>query len=237
MSSTRRALADGKENIDFTLSYVDRKTLEIAVHPDQTVVVKAPLGTDVEEIQRRVFRRAAWIARQLRFFEQFEPRTPARCYVGGETHLYLGRHYRLKISRGDRDAVKLTRGYFEIEVKGDISPKNIKGLLEGWYRGKAVVKFRESLDRCWSHFEKSSLSKPWLQVKRMRKRWGSLSPNGMLTLNSDLIRAPRECIDYVITHELVHLWYNNHGPEFGRFLDKVMPDWEKRKHRLEVNLA
>ena len=71
----------------------------------------------------------------------------------------------------------------------------------------------------------------------MRKRWGSLSANGMLTLNADLIRAPRECIDYVITHELSHLRYKNHGPEFYRFLDKVMPDWEKRKHKLEVTLA
>jgi predicted metal-dependent hydrolase len=237
MSSSRRAIAYGKESIDFSLSHVDRKTLEIAVHPDQTVVIKAPLGTNLEEIQRRVVRRADWIARQRRFFEQFEPRTPARCYVGGETHLYLGRHYRLKISRGNRGAVKLTKGFFEIEVKGEMSPENVKGLLEGWYRDRAAVKFCESFDRCWSHFEKLSSLKPRLQVKRMRKRWGSLSVNGMLALNADLIRAPRGCIDYVITHELVHLRHKDHGPEFHRFLDKVMPDWEKRKRRLEETLA
>jgi hypothetical protein len=71
----------------------------------------------------------------------------------------------------------------------------------------------------------------------MRKRWGSLSKGGMLTLNTDLIRAPRECIDYVIIHELCHLKYHDHGSEYYRLLERVMPDWEKRKHKLELALA
>ena len=66
-----------------------------------------------------------------------------------------------------------------------------------------------------------------MQIKRMRKRWGSLSANGMLTLKTDLIRSPRECIDYVVVHELSHLRYKNHDPKFYGFLDKVMPDWKK----------
>ena len=91
MSLPRGVVAYGKDNIEFTFFYVDRKTLEIAVHPDQTVVIKAPLGTEIEEIQKRVVRRAAWIMKQRAFFRQFDPRTPARRYVGGETHLYLGK--------------------------------------------------------------------------------------------------------------------------------------------------
>ena len=237
MSSSRGSVAYGKGNIEFSFFHVDRKTLEIAVHPNQTVVIKAPLGIDDEEIKTRVARRAGWIIRQRDFFRQFDPRTPARRYVGGETHLYLGRHYRLKIRRGSRDAVRLTRGFFEIEVRADISLEKVKCLLERWYRDRAAGKFRESLDRCWPHFGKFSLDKPNLQIKRMRKRWGSLSANGRLTLNIDLIRAPRECIDYVIVHELSHLRYADHGLEFYRFLDKLMPDWEKRKHKLEVTLA
>jgi predicted metal-dependent hydrolase len=237
MSSSRGSVAHGKENIEFSLFHVDRKTLEIAVHPNQTVVIKAPLGIDDKEIKTRVARRAGWIIRQRDFFRQFDPRTPARSYVGGETHLYLGRHYRLRIGRGNRDTVKLTRGYFEIEVRGDVSSEKVKDLLEEWYRDRAAGKFRESFDRCWFYFEKFSPAKPRLQIRRMRKRWGSLSANGMLTLNTDLIRAPKECIDYVIVHELSHLRYKNHDPKFYRFLDKVMPDWKKRKHKLEVALA
>lgn len=223
--------------IQFQVIHMARKSLEIAVHPDSTVLIKAPVGTRFEEIQMRVFKRAGWIKRQLDYFRQFEPRTPARQYVGGETHLYLGRQYRLKISSGERDEVKLIRGHFQIEVKGNASPDKVKSLLEVWYAEKATDRFRESFERCWPSFEKLSLARPRLQIRRMKKRWGSLSKNGTLTLNADLIRAPKECIDYVVAHELCHLQYHDHSPAFYRLLDMVMPDWKKRKHELELALV
>jgi predicted metal-dependent hydrolase len=237
MSSSRGVVSYGRENIEFSLFHTDRKSLEISVHPDQSVVIKAPFGTGIEEVRKRVIRRAGWIIKQRNFFRQFDPRTPQRRYVGGETHLYLGRHYRLRIGSGKHDAVKLIKGYFEIKIKGQISPEKVKGLLEGWYRDKAAWILDGSFNRCWPYFEKFCSSKPLLQIRSMRKRWGSLSSKGRLTLNIDLILAPRECINYVIVHELSHLRYNNHGPEFYRFLDKVMPDWEKRKRKLEITLA
>ena len=61
MSMSHGAVAYGKENIEFSFYHVNRKTMEIAVHPDQKVIIKAPLGIDIEEIQKRVLRRAAWI--------------------------------------------------------------------------------------------------------------------------------------------------------------------------------
>jgi hypothetical protein len=227
----------GQETIGFSFFHVNRKTLEIAVHPDQSVVIKAPLGVGIEEIQKRVIKRAAWILKQRDFFRQFDPRTTVRRYLSGETHLYLGRRYRLKISSGDRDSIKLKKWHFEIEVKGLVSPEKVKSLMDGWYRSKAEDKFHESFKRCRPHFEKFVSAKPQLQIKRMQKRWGSLSAKGRMTLNIDLIRAPKECIDYVIVHELSHLRQKNHTPQFYRFLEKIMPDWEKRKHKLEITLA
>jgi predicted metal-dependent hydrolase len=227
----------GREKIAFSFCHVDRKTLEIAVHPNQAVVVKAPLGVGLEEVQRRVSKRARWIIKQRNYFRQFEPRTPARCYVCGETHLYLGKRYRLKVSSGNQDDVKLLKGYFEIQVKGRVSSEIIKDQLDGWYARKAAAKFRERLDFCWPRFKKLLVAQPRLQIKRLKKRWGSLSGKGTLTLNTDLIRAQRDCIDYVITHELCHLQSKDHGPKFYKTLDKLMPDWEKRKHKLEQTLA
>jgi len=237
MSLSHGTVAYAKETIDFNVYYADRKTMEIAVHPDSLVVIKAPVGTAFAEVKKRVIRRAGWIKRQLDYFRQFEPRTPGRSYVGGETHLYLGKQYRLRISSGEVDSVKLIRGHFHIAVKGKVTPDKVRSLLEGWYAGKAGERFKESYGRNWPCFEKLSSAKPRLQVRRMRKRWGSLSKGGVLTLNTDLIRAPRECIDYVIIHELCHLHHHDHGPGFYRFLEKVMPDWEKRKHKLELALA
>lgn len=97
MTNFSSSITYGKESIAFTVLYVDRKTLEIAVHPDAQVIVKAPKGTNPKAIQCRMVKRARWIIKQINYFRKFEPRTPSRCYVGGETHLFLGRHYRLKI--------------------------------------------------------------------------------------------------------------------------------------------
>ena len=112
----------GKTAIDYRLLMVDRKSLEIAVHPDKSVVVKAPVSSSVEAIEEKMRKRARWIKRQIAYFNQFDPRTPERRYIGGESHLYLGRKYRLKIEKSERDKILLKNGYFYIACVDDKPP-------------------------------------------------------------------------------------------------------------------
>ncbi|MBU4485696.1 MAG: M48 family metallopeptidase, partial [Candidatus Delongbacteria bacterium] len=77
---------------------------------------------------------------------------------------------------------------------------------------------------------------PKIVVKKMKTRWGSLSQSGILTINIELIKAPKECIDYVITHELCHLKYKDHSPKFYKLLESILPEWKKLKHKLELSL-
>lgn len=233
----KRSVVYGRKVIDYSLIYCDRRTLEIAVHPDGSVIVKAPAGTDISQVETRLNKRARWILRQIDYFGQFTPRTPDRCYVSGETHLYLGKQYRLKLAEGAENSVKLARGFFHITMRGAATPEMVKKLLNRWYLEKAKVRFKESMDRCWPRFSSLGYDKPAISIRRMQKRWGSLSDKGTMTLNTDLIRAPKECIDYVVTHELCHLKYQDHGPEFYKFLDSVVPGWEKIKHKLELTMA
>lgn len=109
--------------------------------------------------------------------------------------------------------------------------------MNQWYSKRANLQFTESLDRSWQKFHHLDFEKPKLSVKRMQKRWGSLSKKGTLTLNTDLIKAPKECIDYVVTHELCHLKYHDHSTEFYTLLDSVIPGWEKIKHKLELSMV
>lgn len=227
----------GQKTIDFNLLFFDRKTMEIAVHPDSTVIVKAPVQSDIKLIEMKVLKRARWILKQLNYFRQFNPKTPDRCYVNGETHLYLGKQYRLRIAKGPENSVKLYRGFFHIACRNEPTPNAVNKLLNHWYSDKAHLHFSQSLDRCWQKFRGRDIGKPNLSIKRMQKRWGSLSDKGTVTLNTDLIRAPKECIDYVVTHELCHLKHNDHGPEFYKLLDSVIPRWEKIKHKLEISLV
>jgi len=227
----------GRKTIDFSLFYCERKTLEIAVLPDSTVIVKAPVQSGIALIEKKIIKRARWILRQLNYFKQFNPKTPDRCYVNGETHRYLGKQYRLKLIEGPENSVKLSRGFFHITCRSEPTPTAAKKLLNQWYSEKAQVQFFESMDRCWQKFNGLGVDQPKLSIKRMQKRWGSLSDKGTVTLNTDLIKAPKECIDYVVTHELCHLKYHDHSPDFYKLLDSVIPGWEKIKHKLELSMV
>lgn len=227
----------GRKTIYFSLLYCERKTMEIAVHPDSTVVVKAPVQSDITLIEKKIINRARWILKQLNYFKQFNPKTPDRCYVNGETHLYLGKQYRLKLIEGQKNSVKLSGGYFHITFRNEPTPSDAKKLLNQWYSEKAKFQFAESMDRCWQKFTDLGIDQPELSIKRMQKRWGSLSDKGTITLNTDLIRAPKECIDYVVTHELCHLKYHDHSPEFYMLLGSVIPGWKKIKHKLELSMV
>lgn len=222
--------------IAYDVIFVNRKTLEIAVYPDSRVVVKAPKSTDRKDIESRITKRARWIQRQQDYFRQFDPRTLPRQYIGGETHRYLGRQYRLKLVEGDVASVKLVRGFFMVVCQDRQDTGYVKALLWSWYTQRAQEKFVESFERCWPAFEKRGLSRPRLKLRRMKTRWGSLSASGVLTLNLNLILVPRECLEYVIVHELCHLKHHNHSVVFYQLLEKMMPDWAKRKHKLEFAL-
>lgn len=220
----------------FHVQVSDRKTMEIAVHPDSRVVIKAPRSATENDIRARVCRRARWITKQISYFQQSHPRTPPRRYVSGDTHLYLGRQYRLKVSAGDEAGIKLARGFIFSTCRGKSSAKKVRLLLDEWYLDRVRVKFSESLERCFPDFQRRGYVQPTIHIRRMKTRWGSLSSRGALTLNRDLIRAPRDCIDYVVTHELCHLKHKDHSKAFYRLLDQVMPGWERQKQRLELAL-
>ena len=108
-SSTTYSIAYGGGEISFQLTFSKRKFLEISVHPDKSVFIKAPEGTQYQVIEEKVKKRARWIKRQIRYFDQFDPRTPTRKYVSGESHLYLGKKYRLKIEHGNENSILLKK--------------------------------------------------------------------------------------------------------------------------------
>jgi len=238
MTETTHHIRFGQREISYKLIRRPRKTLEIAVEPDTTVVVVAPLEASLEAIETRLRKRASWIIRQQRHFSQFLPRTPKRRYLSGETHLYLGRRYRLKVIPHDKQFLKLSRGIMLVGTPHHRRSEAIRKLLENWYRERAHIKFPERVERCLGFFPDAEAFCPAdLIIREMKKRWGSLSPSGRLVLNLQLIKAPVDAIDYVIIHELCHKTAPHHDATFYGLLKRIMPDWERRKQRLEQALA
>ena len=213
----------------------DRSKLTINVHPNMRVEVLAPQNQPLDQILARIERRASWIVKQWQYFEEFQPTLPKRQFVSGETHVYLGRQYRLKVSKGSPSAVKLVGRYFQVQHSDRDDTDTIGSLLEAWYLNHAKCLFAHRLRKCHQECRTLGLpNDPTVTVRKMAHRWGSCTQAGNISLNIDLVKTPVYCIDYVIIHEMCHLKIHNHSPSFYRLLTRCMPDWEVRKKRLEA---
>ena len=211
-----------------------RSSIQITVHPEGRVVAAIPADQCEHKVQEALNKRASWVFRQLNDFKRQQAHSLPRSYVGGESHLYLGRRYVLKvitIDRKGRSSVKLLRGHLEVRTHYKAKAK-IKGLLDDWYRERAKDYFAKRLEVV-SEQALWLKAPPQLRIRVMTKQWGNCSSSGTLTLNTHLIKAPRECIDYVIQHELCHFLEHNHSPKFYRILKQLAPEWEITKQRLD----
>ena len=224
----------GSKKMTYTIQFSDRRSLGIIVTPENNILVKAPISAGREMIKAKVLKKAGWILKQQNFFLSFQPKMTLRKYVGGESHLYLGRQYRLKIVAGPSNEVKL-KGKF-IEVETDDRSKT-KELMKEWYLKNAKEKFNAIAAPLIVRFKKSGVAPSSIILREMPTRWGSCTVKGKIILNPELVKAPKGCIEYVILHELCHLIHYNHTQKFIDLQTKEMPDWEKWKSKLEKLLA
>ncbi len=214
--------------------YSNRKTLGITVKPDLSVLVKAPINTSIDIIKTKLHKKAPWIIKQQSFFLSFHPKTPARKFISGETHLYLGRQYRLKIIEGKEESVKLKKGFVEVHTSDKLRAKQ---LVTDWYLKRARIRLDSIAESLIDKFKIYNVEPNSIVLRIMPTRWGSCTPKGKIILNPELIKAPKGCIEYVIVHELCHLIYHDHTKKFIELQTKQMPDWEKWKMKLEKLLA
>ena len=224
----------GSKKIDFHLTYSDRRSLGITVTPEMNVLVKAPVDISMEKIKEKLRKKAPWIIKQQSFFLSFHPKTPARKYIGGETHLYLGRQYRLKISVSKFESVKLKGKFIVVSTS---NKSRVKQLLHEWYLQNAKAKFHSIALPLIDKFKKHRVEPSSIVLRDMPTRWGSCTPKGKIILNPELIKAPKGCIQYVIIHELCHLIHHDHTQKFVDLQTKEMKDWGKWKSKLEKLLA
>jgi hypothetical protein len=222
------------EIISFALVRTKSKRLTISVYPDLAVKVKAPNGKSLDQIKARVEHRAAWISKQLQHFRQSLPAAPERRFVSGETHLFLGRQYRLKLHRADSTSVKMIGRYLHVSTPNPRHTNRVRELVEGWYLNHAKQLLHRRVQQRYDEVKRFGIPSPTIRLQKMHKRWGSCTRASKIILNSDLIKAPSQCIDYVIVHELCHLRIHGHNHRFFRLLTTCMPDWQRRKERLDA---
>ena len=223
----------GTRKIAYNLHRQDRKRLRIVVAPELTVDVFAPEVADEEAVHTAVMKKAAWIARKLDALERYHPLPVPKKYISGETLVYLGRQYRLKVEQGYRQPAKLAGRFLWVWIEDRKNTQNVGKAVDSWYRKRAHETLGRYMERCYAIASRHGVPEPVLLIRTLRRRWGSCSPKGRIRLNLNLVKAPVHCIEYVIMHELCHLKYHNHSTFFYALLTRCQPDWRKRKEILD----
>lgn len=213
----------------------DRRARRVAIHvePDGRVLVDAPSGATSASVLAAVRKRSAWITRHLEAARKRHAGAQGREYVSGESLLYLGRRYRLKVALESLAPLHAAlRGPYVVVTSPCRSAESIRQALDVWYRRRAREVLAHRLEDVAATL-RWVRNVPEMRLRNMTVQWGSCSPAGRITLNPMLVKVPRECIDYVLLHELVHLLHHNHSPAFYRTLDRHMPAWRAVKKRLD----
>jgi predicted metal-dependent hydrolase len=207
--------------------------ITIHFHPNGSLMVEAPIQAEKTAIQKAVLKRARWIHKRLLELKKMKTHAIPRQYISGETHFYLGRRYTLKVleERQASPSTKLLGNSIVVTIP-EVDKIKVQACLDEWYRHHAQTYFQSKL-------ETLSLSISWLKttpplrLQKMKSQWGSCSPKGVILLNPSLIKAPRDCIAYVILHELCHLKEHNHSTRFYDLLAREMPGWKAVKTKLD----
>ncbi len=231
----KHTVSYGEKEITFELKRKKVKNINLRIKPDMSILVSANKNVPLEVIEGFIRQKGAWIYKHLEYFKEFQANKPAeKEYVSGESFRYLGRQYRLRVRESEVETVKYLRGFIYLYVKDPDDIKRKEKLYNQWLNERASIHFNNSLDRMYELVKNFNIPRSELKIRQMKSRWGSCHrEKKVIVLNSDLIKTPKYCIDYVMLHELIHFKHRYHDKEFYNFLASLMPDWKQRKKALD----
>lgn len=227
----------GTTTINYDIKFSPRKkNATIAVYPMKKVEIIVPNKLEKSEIKNLVGKKAGWIIKQLDWFNQITQLESTKEFVTGETFLYLGRQYRLKITEDNTKTYEKLKGkHLLINIPKDKNNKKskiVKAAVWNWYKNQAKRKIADSIKY---YSKKLGIEPPEFTVKNQLKRWGSCTSKNKLNFNIRIMMAPMTELNYVIAHELCHTIVKDHSQNYWKFLHSIMPDYEIRKENLRKN--
>lgn len=236
-----RAIQYGGEKILYHIERGTRvKTVRIYIDSSGRIIVYSPQTLLEEKIQEIIRKKARWIFERQNLLKSQDQNDNAKEFVSGESFHYLGHQYRLKVIKSapanGQGECRIINGRFQVEVDGTLAGeslrKAVRGALKAWYWEHAVEKIKERVEQYARQIEKRP---GCVNLKEQKKRWGSCSKDGQIRLNWKIIMLPISLLDYVIVHELCHMNHPHHSIPFWQEVQKIMPDYKKKREDLKAN--
>jgi predicted metal-dependent hydrolase len=226
---------DSTENqaIDYKVVYSRRRSIGISVGPDSGVIVRAPYRTPMKTIEKLIISKSAWISKHVGNYKSAIRIDSKKSITDGTPVLFRGKELPIRVIESNAYSVKLADDKIEIGMK-NIRETDIAGkMLEKWYRVISEGIFRRKFEEILINYKDYNFKPSEFKVRTLKRRWGSCSSKGKITISSELVKLDDIYLEYVILHELCHLRHQNHGKEFYELLSEVFPDWKKRRSELK----
>jgi predicted metal-dependent hydrolase len=220
------------EDIEFRILYSRRRSIGISVLPDSSVIVRVPYLTSLKTISRIIKEKYRWILNHRDNYRNLDNSSLNRLYITGETHLFRGNESILRIEKSKKTYFRFYDSTIELGIDNPDDTRAIRRLLYKGYKNEALIHFPEIMSRVLKKHEYQMFKPTGLIIRTMKRRWGSCSNKGVITLSTELIKLPDLYIEYVITHELCHLKHHNHGSQYYKLLSDVFPEWKSVRKEL-----
>jgi predicted metal-dependent hydrolase len=210
----------------------NERKFSIEVLRGKAIRVSAPDFADLSAIEERILRKKNWILAQDKSIQGLPLVLPERKFVSGESVYILGEQYFLDVLEAECDSVQINGRRVVIKCNHRSSKEN----YTQWLTDYSDEYLEDMFVKCLNKFQiKLEIQvHPRLAIRKLKNRWGSCSPNNLITLNLELIAAKPAHIEYVIFHELTHLIHLDHSKEFFEKLALVCPDYQTRKIALDM---
>lgn len=218
--------------IEITLTRKDVKHVHLSVHPPLGhVTLVAPSNTRLDVARAYAASRLGWIREQQARF-QLQPRETPKELVTRESHTLWGRRYLLTVvEANDKPKVRLDHRRIRLQVRPGATHEQRAAVLHDWHLG-LLHKALPSLIAKWE--DRLGVNVAGFFMQRMKTRWGSCNPSARtIRVNTELVKKPKDLLEYVVVHEMAHLVDPSHSERFVALLDRHYPHW--REARAELN--
>ena len=225
--------------IEYMFIRKEVKNINLRIKPDGRIFVSANAFVPASKIDEFVISKGKYILDALGKYKELQKYAPKpKQYISGESFTLLGRDLRLKVLEGTKESIEADGIYIFLTVKDKNDFKRKSVLVNRWIDKLCREVFEEMVNEVYGKFQKYGVKTPRIRIWDMKSRWGSCQPKrGIITLNTRLIEAPRNCIEYVVLHEFCHFIHPNNSKKFYAFVQMLMPDWKDRKKQLDKEVV
>ncbi|MFA4911373.1 MAG: SprT family zinc-dependent metalloprotease [Desulfobacteria bacterium] len=210
----------------------DIKNVHLSVYPPTgRVRISAPHIMNLETVRIFAISKLGWIRKHQGKFLKQEREAP-REYINRESHYYLGGRFLFKvIEHNASPKVAIKHETLEMYIRPNTGLEKRKEILDEWYRQR----LKEIVPGFIAQYEKTmQIEVAEFAIKKMKTRWGSCNIKAKrIWLNLELAKKPKECIEYIVVHEMTHLLERYHNERFTAYVDKFLPKW--RFYKAELN--